>query len=73
MCCVVVAAVVTMHTITLLDVGTMRFLPFTYTTGLLLLSFTRHLLAQMATARERTYTVCSVSQYEGKKCKKKKC
>jgi len=71
MCCVVVAAVVTVHTITLLDVGTMRFLPFTHTTGLLLLSFARDLLAQMVKTRERTYSVCSVSQYEGKNARKK--
>ena len=69
-CCVVVVVVV--HIIRLLDVA-MRFLPFTYATGLLLLFFIRQLLAQMATTRKRVYCVCSVSQYEEKKRKEKKC
>ncbi len=72
MCCFVIAVVVAaMHTIRLLDVVTMRFLPFTYATALLLLPFVRQLLAQMATTRERTYSVCSVSQSEGKNVRKK--
>ena len=37
----------------LLDMVAMRFLPFTYATGLLLLSFVRYLLAQMATRQQR--------------------
>jgi hypothetical protein len=49
----------------------MRFLPFTYETSLLLLFLARQLLAQMATTREKAYSVCSVSQYGEKEGKKK--
>ncbi len=73
MCYVVVAVVlVVVHTNRLLDVVIVRFLPFTCVTGLLLLPLVRQLLAQMAAARERTYSVYSVSQYEGKKTQEKK-
>lgn len=62
----VVVVVVAVHTIRLLDVVTVWFLPFTYVTGLLLL-VVRQLLAQMSTTREGANVICSVSQSDERK------
>ncbi len=74
-CCFVVAVILqAMQTIRFLDVLQCGFLPFTYTTVLLLLFLVRQLLAQMAMLRKRTYSlsVLSVNMTRKKKALKKK-